>query len=119
MASLGVGSCERCWACGGQSEKYFDARSNLKYENERKRPTSYFLTFPGGGRLELRRAEEARRCDGALHRRMDRRGPRRPPPPCSLLDGRERRRQHDLVLLRQQHVTAARRRPGARGTRLL
>jgi glyoxalase/bleomycin resistance protein/dioxygenase superfamily protein len=34
-------------------EKYFDARSNLKYENESKRFTSYFLTFPGGGRLEL------------------------------------------------------------------
>src|SRR2546425_9735197 len=34
-------------------EKYFDVRSNLKYENERKRFTSYFLTFPGGGRLEL------------------------------------------------------------------
>jgi lactoylglutathione lyase len=34
-------------------EKYFDARSNLKYENERKRFSSYFLTFPGGGRLEL------------------------------------------------------------------
>ena len=34
-------------------EKYFDARSNLKYENERKSFTSYFLTFPGGGRLEL------------------------------------------------------------------
>src|SRR5882672_4751640 len=34
-------------------EKYFDARSNLKYENELKRFTSYFLTFPGGGRLEL------------------------------------------------------------------
>jgi lactoylglutathione lyase len=34
-------------------EKYFDARSNLKYENARKRFTSYFLTFPGGGRLEL------------------------------------------------------------------
>ena len=34
-------------------EKYFDARSNAKYENERKRFTSYFLTFPGGGRLEL------------------------------------------------------------------
>ncbi len=34
-------------------EKYFDARSNRKYENERKRFTSYFLTFPGGGRLEL------------------------------------------------------------------
>jgi lactoylglutathione lyase len=31
-------------------EKYFDAQSNLKYENERKRFTSYFLTFPGGGR---------------------------------------------------------------------
>lgn len=34
-------------------EKYFDVRSNAKYENERKRFTSYFLTFPGGGRLEL------------------------------------------------------------------
>jgi lactoylglutathione lyase len=34
-------------------EKYFDARSNRKYENERKGFTSYFLTFPGGGRLEL------------------------------------------------------------------
>ena len=34
-------------------ERYFGARSNLKYENERKRFTSYFLTFPGGGRLEL------------------------------------------------------------------
>jgi lactoylglutathione lyase len=34
-------------------EKYFDARPNVKYENERKRFTSYFLTFPGGGRLEL------------------------------------------------------------------
>ena len=30
-------------------EKYFDARSTRKYENERKRFTSYFLTFPGGG----------------------------------------------------------------------
>ena len=34
-------------------EKYFDARANQKYDNERKRFTSYFLTFPGGGRLEL------------------------------------------------------------------
>jgi catechol 2,3-dioxygenase-like lactoylglutathione lyase family enzyme len=34
-------------------EKYFDARSNLKYQNERKNFASYFLTFPGGGRLEL------------------------------------------------------------------
>jgi len=34
-------------------EKYFDARSNAKYQNERRRFTSYFLTFPGGGRLEL------------------------------------------------------------------
>lgn len=32
---------------------YFDARSNPRYENARKRFTSYFLTFPGGGRLEL------------------------------------------------------------------
>jgi len=34
-------------------EKYFDARSSRKYENSRKRFTSYFLTFPAGGRLEL------------------------------------------------------------------
>lgn len=34
-------------------ETYFDARSNPRYENARKRFTSYFLTFPGGGRLEL------------------------------------------------------------------
>jgi len=34
-------------------EKYFGARANPKYENERKRLTSYFLTFPRGGRLEL------------------------------------------------------------------
>jgi len=34
-------------------ETYFDARANLKYENARKRFASYFLTFPGGGRLEL------------------------------------------------------------------
>jgi lactoylglutathione lyase len=34
-------------------EKYFDAQSNAKYQNERNRFTSSFLTFPGGGRLEL------------------------------------------------------------------
>ena len=34
-------------------ETYFDARSNPRYENARKRFTSYFLTFPEGGRLEL------------------------------------------------------------------
>jgi len=34
-------------------EKYFEARSNAKYENARKKFTSYFLAFPGGGRLEL------------------------------------------------------------------
>jgi lactoylglutathione lyase len=34
-------------------EKYFEAQSSAKYENERKRFTSYFLTFPGGGRVEL------------------------------------------------------------------
>jgi lactoylglutathione lyase len=42
-------------------ETYFDARSNLKYENERKRFTSYFLTFPGGGRLELMHRPDIRR----------------------------------------------------------
>ena len=34
-------------------EKYFGAQSTQKYENERKRLTSHFLTFPGGGRPEL------------------------------------------------------------------
>ncbi len=34
-------------------EKYFGGRSSPRYVNERKRFTSYFLTFPGGGRLEL------------------------------------------------------------------
>jgi lactoylglutathione lyase len=42
-------------------EKYFDARSTRKYENERKRFTSYFLTFPGGGRLELMHRPDIRR----------------------------------------------------------
>src|SRR5438876_6410175 len=42
-------------------EKYFDVRSNLKYENERKRFTSYFLTFPGGGRLELMHTDRTSR----------------------------------------------------------
>ena len=34
-------------------EKYFDARPNARYENAGKKFTSYFLTFPDGGRLEL------------------------------------------------------------------
>ena len=34
-------------------ETYFDARPGPRYENERKRFTSYFLAFPDGGRLEL------------------------------------------------------------------
>jgi lactoylglutathione lyase len=42
-------------------EKYFDARSNPKYENERKRFSSYFLTFPGGGRLELMHRPDVQR----------------------------------------------------------
>jgi lactoylglutathione lyase len=42
-------------------EKYFDARSSPKYENERKRFTSYFLTFPRGGRLELMHRPDIRR----------------------------------------------------------
>lgn len=44
-------------------EKYFDARSSLKYENERKKFTSYFLTFPGGGRLELMHRPDIQRPD--------------------------------------------------------
>ena len=46
-------------------EKYFDARSNLKYENELKRFTSYFLTFPGGGRLELMHRPDIQRIPGS------------------------------------------------------
>src|SRR5213078_784593 len=46
-------------------EKYFDARSNAKYENERKRFTSYFLTFPGGGRLELMHRPDIKRLSDA------------------------------------------------------
>lgn len=34
-------------------EKYFDARPGPRYANERKQFTSYFLTLPGGGQLEL------------------------------------------------------------------
>ena len=34
-------------------ERYFGGRASPRYENVRKRFTSYFLTFPGGGRLEL------------------------------------------------------------------
>jgi lactoylglutathione lyase len=45
-------------------EKYFDARSNVRYENERKRFTSYFLTFPGGGRLELMHRPDIQRIAG-------------------------------------------------------
>ena len=57
-------------------EKYFDARSNLKYENERKRFTSYFLTFPGGGRLELMHRPDIQRIpDSQSSREFD--GPRR------------------------------------------
>ena len=46
-------------------EKYFDARSNAKYRNERKSFTSYFLTFPGGGRLELMHRPDVQRTPGA------------------------------------------------------
>ena len=46
-------------------EKYFEGRSNQKYENERKRFTSYFLTFPGGGRLELMHRPDIQRIPGS------------------------------------------------------
>src|SRR2546425_3065178 len=46
-------------------EKYFDARSTPKYQNERKRFTSYFLTFPGGGRLELMHRPDIQRIPGS------------------------------------------------------
>jgi lactoylglutathione lyase len=34
-------------------ETYFGAQATPKYRNEAKRFESYFLTLPGGGRLEL------------------------------------------------------------------
>jgi lactoylglutathione lyase len=46
-------------------EKYFDATSSPRYENERKRFTSYFLTFPGGGRLELMHRPDIQRAPGS------------------------------------------------------
>jgi lactoylglutathione lyase len=46
-------------------EKYFDARSSPKYENERKKFTSYFLTFPGGGRLELMHRPDIQKAQGS------------------------------------------------------
>jgi lactoylglutathione lyase len=46
-------------------EKYFDAQSNPRYENERKQFTSYFLTFPGGGRLELMHRPDIKRISVA------------------------------------------------------
>src|SRR5688572_25247508 len=45
-------------------EKYFAAQSNAKYRNERKSFTSYFLTFPGGGRLELMHRPDVQRTPG-------------------------------------------------------
>jgi len=46
-------------------EKFFDARANPKYTNERKRFTSYFLTFPGGGRLELMHRPDIQNIPGS------------------------------------------------------
>jgi lactoylglutathione lyase len=37
----------------GFYEQYFQMRAGPRYHNDRKRFTSYFLSFPGGGRLEL------------------------------------------------------------------
>lgn len=34
-------------------EKYFGAKANQKYENVKTGLSTYFLTFPKGGRLEL------------------------------------------------------------------
>jgi lactoylglutathione lyase len=34
-------------------QRHFEATAGAKYRNEKKRFESYFLTFPGGGRLEL------------------------------------------------------------------
>lgn len=55
-------------------QKYFNARSNRKYENPQKRFQSYFLTFAGGARLELmqrsdmlKKQTEAVECSGLAH----------------------------------------------------
>ena len=56
-------------------EKYFDARSSSKYENERKRFSSYFLTLPGGGRLELMHRPDIQRLSDSP--RSHEFGPRR------------------------------------------
>jgi lactoylglutathione lyase len=77
-------------------EKYFDARSNRKYENGRKKFTSYFLTFPGGGRLELMRDQTSTDCRslsphefiGYAHPGVGwARGPRRRPHQTTAGDG--------------------------------
>jgi lactoylglutathione lyase len=45
-------------------QRHFAASSGAKYENQRKRFESYFLTFPGGGQIELmRRPDIAARSD--------------------------------------------------------
>jgi lactoylglutathione lyase len=46
-------------------EKYFDARSNPRCENERRKFTSYFLTFPESGRLELVHRPDIQRIPGS------------------------------------------------------
>ena len=47
-------------------ERYFGARANDKYHNQRKSFESYFLTFPGGGQVELmRRPDILERGDAA------------------------------------------------------
>ena len=46
-------------------ETYFDARSTPRYENQRKRFTSYFLTFPGGGRVELMHRPDVQQVPGS------------------------------------------------------
>ncbi len=44
-------------------EKYFDAKSNELYHNEKKGFKSYFLSFESGARLELMNVAELEKSD--------------------------------------------------------
>ena len=45
-------------------EKYFDAKENSKYTDEKKQFQSYFLTFTSGARLELMQRPDVRSQKG-------------------------------------------------------
>jgi lactoylglutathione lyase len=47
-------------------ERYFGTSAGPKYQNERKRLSTYFLTFPGGGRMELMHQPDLQPNPGAF-----------------------------------------------------